>query len=96
MTEAVAWDLAERVAGRIARRDPFEGSYLTDSLLPAFEELTAQAEELVAAETGLRSLAGPARVRVTDRPGWIHANIQSFQRLLRPLVDKLAEKAPSA
>ncbi|MBW8826099.1 MAG: zinc-dependent metalloprotease [Acidobacteria bacterium] len=92
MTDAVAWDLAERVATRVARRDPFEGSYLTDSLLPDFEELTAQAEELVAAETGLRSLAGPARVRVTDRPGWIHANVRSFQRLLRPLMEKLDER----
>jgi coenzyme F420 biosynthesis associated uncharacterized protein len=89
MADPVAWDLAERVGTRIAGRDAFEGSYLFDSLLPDFEELTAQAEELVAAETGLRSLAGPARVRVTDRAGWIRANVGSFQRLLRPLLDKL-------
>lgn len=89
MPEPVAWDLAERVGSRIAGRDPFEGSYLHDSLLPDFEELTAQAEDLVAAETGLRSLAGPARVRVADRQGWIHANVRSFQRLLRPVIAKL-------
>src|SRR5438067_1206270 len=89
MAEPVAWDLAERVANRMGRHDPFAGSYLTDSLLPDFEELTTQAEELVAEETGLRSLAGPARVRVTDRAGWVHANVRSFRRLLRPLVEKL-------
>jgi coenzyme F420 biosynthesis associated uncharacterized protein len=54
-----------------------------------FEELTAEAEGLVADETGLRSLAGPARARVTDRAGWVEANLASFQRLLRPVTDKM-------
>ena len=53
-----------------------------------FAELTAEAEELVAEETGLHSLAGPARARVTDRPGWVSANVASFQRLLRPLTQE--------
>ncbi len=56
-----------------------------------FAELTAEAEEVVSAETGLRSLAGPARARVTDRPGWVAANVASTQRLMRPLAKKLAE-----
>jgi len=55
-----------------------------------FDELTAEAEELVAEETGLRSLAGPARARLTDRAGWVHVNVASFERLLRPLTDKMA------
>ena len=41
---------------------------------------------------GLRASAGPARARVTDRAGWVHANVDSFQRLLRPLTDKLGER----
>ena len=45
--------------------------------------------------TGLRSLAGPARARVTDRAGWVRANVASFQRLLRPLTDKLGERIGS-
>ncbi|HEY2301858.1 MAG TPA: zinc-dependent metalloprotease [Acidimicrobiales bacterium] len=89
MTEPVAWDLAERVAIRVARREALEDSYLYARLEPDFEELTAQAEALVEAETGLRSLAGPARARVTDRQGWVSANIASFQRLLRPVTDRL-------
>ena len=56
-----------------------------------FQELTALAEELVSAETGLSPLAGPARARVTDRQGWVVANIASAQRLMRPLSKKLAE-----
>ena len=95
MVDPVNWDLAAKVATRVAGRDPFEQSYHYASLEPDFIELTAEAEELVAAETGLRSLAGPARARVTDRPGWISANISSFQRLLRPLTERLAERLPA-
>ncbi len=89
MTEPIAWDLAERVAVRVAGREPLASSYHFASLQPDFEVLTAEAEELVAAETGLRSLAGPARARVTDRAGWIAANIASFKRLFRPWLERL-------
>lgn len=92
MTDPVAWDLAERVAVRVAGNDPFACSYHYDSLEPDFAELTAEAEELVAGVMGMRSLAGPARARVTDRAGWVRANIASFQRLLRPVTDKLAPR----
>ncbi len=88
----VDWNLAERVAVRAAGREPFAESYLSQSLQGDFDEATAEAEELVAQATGLRSLAGPARARVTDRAGWVHANISSFQRLLRPLTDKLGDR----
>jgi coenzyme F420 biosynthesis associated uncharacterized protein len=87
---AVDWSLAERVAVRVAGREPFAASYHADSLVPDFEEFTRQAEELVARATGLRSLSGPARARVTDRAGWVRANVASFQRLLRPVMDRMA------
>jgi coenzyme F420 biosynthesis associated uncharacterized protein len=89
MADPVAWDLAERVAIRVAGREPLEDSYLYATLQPDFEELTAQAEALVEAETGLKSLAGPARAQLTDRAGWVRANIASFQRLLRPVTERL-------
>ena len=92
MADPIAWDFAEKVAVRVAGREPLAESYLYDSLQPDFEELTAQAEVLVGDVTGLRSLAGPARARVTDRAGWVHANVASFQRLLRPVLDKLAPR----
>ncbi len=88
----VDWDLARRVAARVAGQDTFSRSYLAASLQRDFDEATAEAEELVAQATGLRSLAGPARARVTDRPGWVAANVSSFQRLLRPITDKLGDK----
>jgi len=92
---AVDWDLAQRVASRTAPHDPFTDSYHYDSLGPDFEELTAIAEAQVAEATGLHSLAGPARARVTDRTGWVSANIASFQRLLPPLTDRLDERVSS-
>lgn len=99
MADLVDWKLAERIAVRASGREPFADSYLFDSLAPDFEELTSIAEELVAQETGLRSLAGPARGRVTDRAGWVSANIASFQRLLSPMTAKLGNRVgggPSA
>lgn len=94
--DAVSWELAQRVATAVAGREPFADSYHYASLQPDFDELTAEAEELVAAATGLRSLVGPARARVTDRAGWIRANIASFQRLLRPLTDRFAERVAAS
>jgi coenzyme F420 biosynthesis associated uncharacterized protein len=88
----VDWQLAERVAVRAAGREPFAESYLAHSLQHDFDEATAEAEELVAQATGLRSLSGPARARVTDRQGWVRANVSSFQRLLRPITDKLGDR----
>jgi coenzyme F420 biosynthesis associated uncharacterized protein len=90
--EPVAWDLAERVAVRVAGREPFADSYHHDSLGPDFAELTAEAEAIVAEETGLVSLSGPARARVTDRAGWVRANLNAFRRMLHPLTDKLGER----
>lgn len=91
-TDPVAWDVAERVAIRVGRRDPLEDSYLYASLDPDLREFTALAEELVEKETGLRSLSGTARARVTDRAGWVRANVASFRRLLRPLTERLGER----
>ncbi len=93
MSATVDWALARRIADRVASDDDFAGSYLAKSLEPDLLELTAQAEELVAAETGLPSLAGPARAKVTDRIGWVDANLASFDRLMRPLIGRLDEEA---
>jgi len=96
MSNAVDWDLAQRVAIKVATRDQFDGSYYYDAMRRDFETLTAQAEELVGIETGLVSAQGPARARVADRPMWIRANIASFQRLLKPIVEKLGDDGKSS
>jgi coenzyme F420 biosynthesis associated uncharacterized protein len=92
MPSAVDWAVAERVARRFAGTEPFADSYLAASLEPDFTELTAEAERLVAAQTGLHSLAGPARARVLDRTQWVQANLTSFERLLRPVLEKMEDQ----
>jgi coenzyme F420 biosynthesis associated uncharacterized protein len=90
--DPVDWDVARRVARKVAGREPFRGRELRDGLEEDFDRYTAMAEDLVAECTGLRSLSGAARGRVTDRAGWIDANVASFQRLLKPITAKLGEK----
>ncbi|HEX6567940.1 MAG TPA: zinc-dependent metalloprotease [Acidimicrobiales bacterium] len=92
MTSPVDWDLAERVAVRVAGREPLAASYHYARLAADFDEVTAHAEELVERATGLRSATGDARARVVDRGDWVRANLASFGRLLRPLTDRMAEK----
>ncbi|HKY15021.1 MAG TPA: zinc-dependent metalloprotease [Microthrixaceae bacterium] len=92
MAGAVDWAVAERVAVRFAGTEPFSRSYHYDSLAPDFDELTAQAQTLVERHTGWSSSAGDARARVADRSDWIRANIASFQRMLRPLTERLDSK----
>lgn len=84
----IGWDVARMVAVRVGGREPLQDSYHWDALQPDFDELTAQAEELVTEATGLRSLAGPARARVVDRAGWVDASLAGFQRLLRPVLGR--------
>ncbi len=81
--------MAERVAGRFARRTSTRIDWATlRSLVTDFEEFTALAESLVEQSTGLRSLAGPARAQVSTREEWIHANVSSFRRLLGPVLER--------
>lgn len=90
MTEPIDWAVAERVAARVGGGHAPVAAFEMRALESDFAELTATAEGLVADETGLRSASGAARARVTDRAGWVAANTASFQRLLRPVTEKLA------
>ena len=92
MPDPIDWVFARKVANRLSGTDSFSGSYHATSLEPDFAEFTAQAEELVAHETGLASLVGPARAKVATRQEWVEANIRSFQRLFKPISEKLGEK----
>ena len=89
MSTTVDWAFARSVAERVAGQDPFGKSYHNSSLEADLLELTLQAEQLVEIETGLVSMAGPARARVTDRLGWVDANLASFERLMAPLLGRL-------
>lgn len=92
MSGTIDWSLAERVAERISGQDPFAASYHAAGLERDFAEFTERAQAYVEAETGIRSLAGPARARVVDRADWVRANLASYRRLLRPVLDKLEDR----
>ena len=89
MVAPVDWDLAERVAIKIATRGEVVDEWALARMAEDFDEMTPRAEKLVGEETGLWSLQGEARSRLVSRPDWIRANIASFQRLLAPVVGKL-------
>ena len=86
MPAPVDWNRAERLAIRVAARQPAPtaGSIRSDD----FIDLARIAEDRVEATTGLRSLAGPASVQVIDRAEWIRANIRAFRTLLDPVLDR--------
>jgi len=89
--EPVDWALAGRVARRLAGRDPLADSYLAGSLRADFDEVTREAEGLVAEHTGLRT-PGTAYADVMDRHAWVDANVASMRRLLDPLTSRVGER----
>jgi coenzyme F420 biosynthesis associated uncharacterized protein len=89
--EPVDWGLAERVARRIAGREPIATSYLGVSLQRDFEDVTLQAEAAVTELTGLRPPT-PAVATVLDRGGWVGANVGSMRRLLAPFSEKVGAR----
>ncbi|MDT0200591.1 zinc-dependent metalloprotease [Nocardioides sp. AE5] len=100
MTDApsmIDWELAIRLGSRFAGDGPQVPAAAADE---AVRELRAGAERstaLVRDFTGLVAAEHTAPVLVVDRAGWIRANADSFEKILDPIVTKLAEKkgAPS-
>jgi coenzyme F420 biosynthesis associated uncharacterized protein len=89
--DPIDWQVAERIARRVARRDQLSESYLATSLGADFDEITREAEGLVADCTRLRA-PGVARAQVVDRGEWIGANVASMQRLLEPLTARIGAR----
>jgi coenzyme F420 biosynthesis associated uncharacterized protein len=87
----VDWDLARRVASGALILKPAPATYRSSNLQGQFDELTARAEVLVSAATGLHSAHGAARAKVTDRAAWATANVRSMQRLVGPALDNFQQ-----
>lgn len=88
MSSAVDWRLAEKVAARVAGTEPFARSYHIRGMEEDFAVMTERAQAYVEAEVGFSSLAGDARAKVVDRRHWVRANLASYDRLLRPVLDR--------
>ena len=89
--DPIDWELAEKVARRVAGKEHLADSYLAGSLRDDFVVITAEAEDLVAEHTGLRP-PGAARAAVVDRGAWIAANVSSMQRMLEPLTSRIGAR----
>jgi coenzyme F420 biosynthesis associated uncharacterized protein len=86
----VDWPLAVSVASRVAGRYPLAGTYHEARLARDVPSLVARASELVSAETGL-SGDGQPDVAVVSRAEWIETNVASFNVLLAPAEELLAQ-----
>jgi putative hydrolase len=90
-SQLVDWAMAERVATWVLARRAPAPRYDRQELAASFADATARAEELVSESTGWRAPT-PARSVVTDRGGWVKANVASFQRLLAPALVKFERR----
>lgn len=91
--QMIDWDLAVRVASRLAGQGP---TVSPGEAADAVAELRAGADRstaLVRDFTGLVAAEHTAPVLVVDRPGWVQANADAFQHLVSPLVEQIGTKA---
>lgn len=84
----IDWELAERVAGRIAGQYALEGTYHEARLATQAPEMVRRAAALVEAETGLAA-SGEPEVAVVSRREWVVNNLGSFAVLLAPAQERL-------
>ncbi|HYN99255.1 MAG TPA: zinc-dependent metalloprotease [Actinomycetota bacterium] len=83
--------IASRFAAKFAQPGSLDQSYLLDGLQESFEELTREAEPLIAEESGFIS-PHPAVPRVLSRQEWATANVTSMLELMSPLLVKMQKR----
>lgn len=88
--ELVDWSLAVRVASSVAGRGPETTASLRAEVRKDFKRFTHESDELVREFTGLVPPQASPDPIVLDRAGWVRANAESFQGLIRPLAEKLS------
>jgi len=90
-TELIDWPLAVRVASIVGGRGPETTPSERADVWRDFEEFTHRSDELVRGFTGLSPSDPAPDPIVLDRNGWVRANVESFQGLIRPLAEKITE-----
>lgn len=91
MSSVVDKTVAAKVAAKLSSGSSLEGSYLLEGLEESFEELIAEAEPLIAEESGFYP-EQPAVGRVLTRADWAQANVESMLELMAPLLAKVEGK----
>lgn len=88
--DLVDWSLAVRVASTVAGRGPETTPDLRADVRKDFKRFTRESDELVRDFTGLVPPQPAPDPIVLDRAGWVRANVESFQGLIKPLAEKLS------
>jgi coenzyme F420 biosynthesis associated uncharacterized protein len=83
--------IAARVASKLAAPGPLDRSYLLDGLEESISALVAEAEPLIAEQTGFAP-PQPAVPVVLSRADWSVANIESMTALISPLLDRVSKR----
>ncbi len=91
----VDWDLAVKIATRIAGDGPVVGRTEAADTVAELRAGAARSTGLVREFTGLDAPEDTAPVLVVDRGGWARANAEAFRVVTGPLTDKLGEKRPN-
>jgi coenzyme F420 biosynthesis associated uncharacterized protein len=73
----------------VAGRGPETTARLREDVRSDFREFTRASDDLVRDFTGLAPSQPAPDPIVLDRTGWVRANVESFQGLIRPLAEKL-------
>lgn len=87
--------VAAKVAARLSSGGSLDRSYLLDGLQESFEDLVAEAEPLIAQESGFVP-EQHAVARVLSRSEWAQANVDSMLELMSPLLSKVQTKVDSS
>jgi coenzyme F420 biosynthesis associated uncharacterized protein len=93
----VDWRLAAATGTRLVPPGPRIALADAVATVENLRRVADQADQHVAEVTGLDAARGSALTVVVDRPDWIRANVESFQILADPIIERLlAEKSANA
>jgi coenzyme F420 biosynthesis associated uncharacterized protein len=88
----IDWELATATAIRLAPRGPAVTRDEAFGAVRQLRELAVEAEDHVAALTGLQAPHPHEAASVVDRTGWVKGNVGGFAMVMQPLLDRLAER----
>lgn len=100
MSSMVDWEVAVKVAAKMAGDGPVVSKREADAVVAELRAGAERSTPLVREFTGLVAAERTAPVLIVDRAGWIRANADAFAKISEPLLarfaEKMAEKQPSA